>query len=259
MTQSNHASPPPDPAEIVAEAERLLTLAAPTGLVLRLLGGIAIFMRCPSCTEPPMKRNYGDLDAAIRRSQRGQAASVLENAGYESDRRFNALHGEHRFRYLDKQGRWHIDIFIGSFRMCHTLELEKRLETDPRTLSLADLLLTKLQIVQLNAKDAFDTVALLMDHEVLLDTAPPSCEAIDGRYIAQLCARDWGWHTTVMDNLEKVASLSGESLSPEKSRTVEPRIGKLQSALREEPKSLGWKLRALTGRRVPWYDEPEEI
>jgi hypothetical protein len=48
----------------------------------------------------------------------------------------------------------------------HTIDLRDRFELDDATLPLADLLLTKLQIVQLNEKDVLDILALLADHEL---------------------------------------------------------------------------------------------
>ena len=44
--------------------------------------------------------------------------------------------------------------------------ISERLALDEQTVPLAELLLTKLQIVQLNAKDVSDILALLVEHDV---------------------------------------------------------------------------------------------
>src|SRR5579885_1814651 len=105
--------------DIVAEGERLVGLAASAGLTARLLGGVAVRLRCPSAQRPPLARSYGDLDlAAPRKDGRGLRA-VLESAGYAADKHFNALHGDRRLIYVDTARNRHIDIFLGAFRMCH--------------------------------------------------------------------------------------------------------------------------------------------
>jgi hypothetical protein len=73
---------------------------------------------------------------------------------------------------------WHVDIFLGTFNMCHSLNLEGRMEQEPLTLPLSDLLLTKLQIVKLNPKDALDSLVLLGDHEVSGTDSRPAAEGI---------------------------------------------------------------------------------
>ena len=167
------------------------------------------------------------------------------------------MHGDQRLIYQDEAHHRHLDIFVGTFRMCHELELESRLELHPLTLSLADLLLTKLQIIELNTKDARDALAVLVDHPVVTDA--PDAEAIDGSYIAGICARDWGWYTTVTDNLEKITAVSNAPLEGEAPERAASRIGVLRAAIEAAPKSLKWRTRAALGRRVPWYEQPEEV
>ena len=75
-----------------------------------------------------------------------------------------------------------MDVFVSSFRMCHEIPLEKRLSVDEDTVPLAELLLTKLQIIELNEKDVRDTVALLLEHDVTDDDA-----GVNAGHIAELC------------------------------------------------------------------------
>ena len=53
--------------------------------------------------------------------------------------------------------------------MCHRLDLRSRLHIAGPALNPADLLLTKLQIVELNRKDAIDMIALLLAHPLGAD------------------------------------------------------------------------------------------
>jgi hypothetical protein len=42
-------------------------------------------------------------------------------------------------------------------------------------------------------------------------------------------------------------------------RCVQARIEVLRSAIDEAPKSRRWRMRSRLGRRMPWYDLPEEV
>jgi len=50
---------------------------------------------------------------------------------------------------------------VDRLEMCHTLDFRPNFSTLPLTLDVVDLLLSKLQIVQLNEKDAHDILQLL--------------------------------------------------------------------------------------------------
>ena len=74
------------------------------------------------------------------------------------------------------------------------------------------------------------------------------------------CAADWGLHTTVTDNLAACAGLLGELVATPADRDrIAARIGQLSQALDDAPKSMGWKARARVGRRMRWYELPEEV
>src|SRR6202030_4206358 len=122
---------------------------------LRLLGGAAIILH--SGGRP--HRELGDLDAATRRSDGRALAGALATVGYEAEPRFNALHGDRRLIFHGPHGK--LDVFVEVFEMCQRIELGPRLPLDSPTLPVSDLLLTKLQVVELNAKDADDAALLL--------------------------------------------------------------------------------------------------
>jgi hypothetical protein len=252
--------------DILEEGQRLVEIARASNVTLRLLGGVGIALRCPSEGTGPLQRPYGDLDFATPRRTVRQLRTLLESGGYAAERLFNAMHGDQRLIYHDDLHQRHLDIFVGTFRMCHELDLEPRLDLHPLTLSLADLLLTKLQIVKLNVKDANDALALLVDHAVTTASSPDSNTAaaeldgkIDAAYVAGICARDWGWYTTVTDNLRKISSIGGGPLAAPARDRADQQIAALLTAIESAPKTLKWRTRAALGRRIPWYEDPEEV
>jgi len=181
---------------------------------------------------------------------------VLEQLQYVPDKMFNATQGDTRLYYHAPDGSYHVDVFIEKFVMSHEIRLGPRLDTEQYTLPAAELLLTKLQIAELNRKDASDTAMLLADHELAQTDGPG---LLNARYVSELCADSWGLYTTVTDNLETTRSLLGELLPSEQDRTeVERRTQTLLSELEAAPKSSGWRRRAKLGRRKRWYQTPDE-
>src|SRR5262249_8749084 len=181
--------------------------------------------------------------------------AMLEGCGYAANRRFNRLHGAQRLLYYDEINTRQLDVFIGTFKMCHELDLSARLELAPETLTPSDLLLTKLQIVEINRKDLLDAITLLCVCPVTAEARPG---AIDLERLSAVTSRDWGWYTTLIDNLARIPPAAAETLGDAAVRITE-RVATLRAALEQAPKSLGWKLRAGVGRRVPWYELPEEV
>jgi Uncharacterised nucleotidyltransferase len=258
-TSSSHDVTPKTLEAGQEEAQRLIALAQEKGVTLRVLGGIAIQLRCPHATHRALNRNYADIDFAVQAGKQARALSpILTANGYTANRRFNALHGEKRLIFYDEPRSRQVDIFVGSFEMCHKLPLDQRLNLHPLTLSPADLLLTKLQIVQLNAKDIQDMLALLLDFPPV-ESSKQAGEELDVSIIAKLCGQDWGWFTTVNDNFEQIKGHASELLDAEEAALVNGRIETIQRILEKTPKSTGWRLRAMGGRRIPWYELPEEV
>ena len=244
----------PTSADIVDEARRLLRLADEAGVTLRLLGGAAVRLRAPGPLPDALARDYGDLDFAAARGSSGEVSRLFRGGGYEPHVEFNALHGKRRLMFLDLERERKADVFVGEFAMCHSIPIGDRLDLEAATVPLAELLLTKLQIVELNEKDVRDTVALLDGHEV----AGHDGDAINASRIAALCAADWGLWRTITANLDRLRSDARVYLDDARAATVERRVAELRTRLDAEPKSRGWRLRARVGERVRWYELPEE-
>lgn len=242
--------------DIGLEAGRLADAANGEGLELRLLGGIAIARSCPSAQRPQLRRSYGDIDVVVPANQHRGAEELLERLGYVGDQRFNALNRKTRLLFFDVARERQVDIFVGGFRMCHEFDFKGRFLPGYESLPLADLFLTKLQIVELNDKDAKDALTLLLDHGITVGEAP---ETIDSERIASLCANDWGLYTTVGDNLALLETRAPDWLGGSELSLVLSRIAEVREAIEAAPKSLRWRARSRVGRRVAWYELPEEV
>jgi hypothetical protein len=241
--------------ELVREAEKRKAQ-------LRLLGGIAVFVSSPQAAlKPALRREYKDLDFAVNRKGVRGLGEVFVAHGWEEDRRFNALHGQDRLLFY-YHAELQADIFIGRFEQCHVLNLENRLGLNDLTLPLADLLLTKLQIHRLNSKDVLDIITLLLDHLVEFHEAGDgrAPDEIDLNFICHLTGEDWAWYTSVHDNLAVLEQLLPDGhLSGEDFLLVRTRLEKLRGAIESQPKTFRWQARNVIGRRLPWYNEPEEV
>jgi hypothetical protein len=242
--------------DIQEEALRIMKQGEAQGVLLRLLGGLAIKMHSPSATHRALARSYPDMDFAtpLRRAQSVEV--LLTGLGYEPNKTFNLLNGASRLLFYDNVHGRQIDVFIGHFEMCHRLPITDRISLDPFTLPLAELLLTKLQIVQMNEKDIRDICALVIDHPL----GDADAEMINLSRFEQICDEDWGLWKTVMLSLKKVQEyLNKYPLEPNDKGPLEERLAQLQRSLDESPKSLKWKMRARIGEKMQWYDLPEEV
>jgi hypothetical protein len=242
-------------ADIVAEGQRLLDVAAADGVPLRLLGGVAVRLQAPEIP-PALDRQYKDLDFAVTKKGAGDLDGILRRTGYEPHLAFNAMHARERGLFFDDANERQVDVFIGSFRMCHQIPFDDRLQTTDATVPLAELLLTKLQIIELNEKDVRDTVLLLHGHPV----EEQDNGAVNAARIAELCASDWGLWRTITANLKRCSELVPDyDLGDDERQRIATRFDEILARIEEEPKSRGWKLRARVGERRRWYELPEEV
>jgi hypothetical protein len=241
-------------ADVVSEGQRLLSRAQEAGVPLRLLGGVAIRLRAPGELPAAFVREYADLDFVTKKKAAGRATELFRSEGYEPHVAFNALHGGERLLFFDEQHDRQVDVFVGSFQMSHKIPLDERLEVDPVSIPLSELLLTKLQIAQLNEKDVRDALALLQGHAV----GDEDGDTVNAGRVAALCAADWGLWRTITGNLDACCALAPGYDVPDRAE-VEARVQVLLNRIEAEPKTRSWKLRAKIGERKRWYELPEEV
>jgi hypothetical protein len=242
-------------ADIVAEADRVLDAAEAQGVVLRLIGGLAVHAHSHPMPRA-LARTYGDIDTATVKGQNRAVNDLLTGLGYEPAQQFNALNGSSRMLFHDRPNDRKLDVFVNGFELNHAIPITARIDVDQRTIPLAELLLTKLQVVEFTDKDMRDTLALLVAHEV----GPGDGETINGDVIAALTADDWGlWRTTEI-NLERLRNGIGSfGLDDAERRLALQRIDSLWDRIEQEPKSRGWRIRSRIGDRKRWYQVPDEV
>ena len=243
--------------ELVGELTRIIGMAESNHIQLRAIGGLAIQMHNKS-PHPVFLRNYPDLDLVVARKQRREFELFMPGAGYEPHKQFNILNGANRQIYYHQTSEMKIDVFVGDFEMCHKIPLEDRLTFDPLTIPLAELLLSKAQIVELNRKDALDIASILLNNE----TGRDDKGKVNLDHIALLCGQDWGLYKTTQINLKRVEEIvqgADVDLTKEERELILGRIAQIHATFETMPKSLPWKMRDKVGTRVRWYEEVEEV
>lgn len=234
-----------------AEAERILSAAKKQNLLIRLMGGVAIGIHCPSIQDKG--RSYRDLDFVAASGNGRHLETLFESLAYKADKTFNKLNGADRLLFWDNNNNRRVDVLIDRLDMSHTIDLRQRLNCDERTLSLADLLLSKLQIFQVSDRDLLDIAVLLIDHTLTEDD-----RGIKASYLVSLCANDWGLYHTCQINLERLITYHFSATPSENQILTERTVGLLER-MADAPKTLRWKMRSLIGERLQWYRLPEEI
>jgi hypothetical protein len=241
------------------EARVLAEGASAAKLPLRLIGGLAVRVLCPDF--PPRLRRDQDIDFACLGKERKQVMAYLEESGCQPDKRFNNLNGDRQMYFNAPSGR-PIDVMVDRLTMCHTLDFRPGFTVLPLTLDVVDLLLTKLQIVEMNEKDARDIFHLLSAFPVSGDSPGEGTPVIDRERFCKVLSSDWGWWRTVTGNLSKLSLLAADhpDLLPPGARH-EPlhTAQRLLDLADAAPKSLQWKLRAKVGEKMRWYELPEEV
>ncbi|GIW20057.1 MAG: hypothetical protein KatS3mg065_0353 [Chloroflexota bacterium] len=245
------------PADVlVAHARRAIEAGRDDGVVLRLAGGLGVLLRSPELGGLDVSgRPFHDVDLVGRLRDVRQHDRLFAGLGYEPDRAVNTQFGTVRRVYHHPTG-FHVDVFLDRLEFCHRIDLAGRLELHGMTLAPADLLLSKLQIVERNRKDLVDAALLLLNH----DLVPADPAAIELDRILAITADDWGFHTTARDFLDVLeASLGGLGLEPAAQSRVGERVRQLATAIDAAPKSFRWRARERVGRRVRWYRVVEEV
>ena len=252
--------------EMLTEAHSLVDAARAEGLTLRLLGGVAVREHCRSLEF--CERDYSDLDMVAHARQARPLVALFARFGYAENYEVSTATANAELQFVRPCAHGdgsatapphaddHVDVFLDTFRMDHNIALARRLDIEPYTVSLSDLLLTKLQIFRLEEKDMRDIVTLLGDVAVGEEDEPG---VIDGRYIGRLCADDWGLFYDVTTNLSHVDERAAAyGLSDDQAARLRSGVVRLIAAIDGAPKSVRWRLRARIGTRRPWHEEVDD-
>ena len=203
----------------VDESLRILRAASEAKVALKMLSGLAI--KVHSLNEKEFANRLG------RSAEKGQEYSDIDFATYYKLKAAN-----------------------------HPISFRDRLEVDPISIPLSDLLLEKLQIVSFSRKDMIDTLLLLKAHTI---AGKEELETISTDRVAYVLSRDWGFWYTVTTNLQGIGEHVKEMsvLSSQEASDLSSKVEKLLYAANTVPKSLRWKLRAIIGSRKKWYKPVE--
>jgi hypothetical protein len=189
------------------------------------------------------------------RKQAKEIRKLFLTLGYVPREIFNALQGGTRLIFQDNEYQRRIDIFLDVFEMCHRLDLRTRIQLDEMTIPLAYLLFTKLQVVEITEREYKDIIALIHDHEI---GDSDERELINGRYLARLCAEDWGVYKTLTINIANVLNVITQfDLETGDEKMVQDRLENILNMIERFPKGIKWKARARIGEKVRWYELPE--
>jgi len=259
---------------IVEEAER-------HGLIIRIMGGLAIRIHSEEYEDfainirrygDPTKKEqeYTDIDFMAYEKQRKKLTKFLiERFGYIKRRATLSTAASIRQIYFHKDGWFYIDVFYDKLMVAnHPIDFRGRLDLDNPTVPLTELLLEKIQMWEaFGEKDFKDVILLLRAHDI---SDKDERECINGKYIAKILARDWGFWYTATTNLKRIKRIMSnldsyyrkmniaiEKIGKEDIGIIIDRIDKLQEMINSEPKTLKWKIRNLIGTRKRWYNHVE--
>jgi hypothetical protein len=253
-------------AQLQNEAVALIAAAAEQGVTLRVVGSAGIRLHCPA--PGPLMDRLGraakDIDFIVPQRQRKGMRKLLESRGYVVDRDLLIAMEGRRYSFEHSEHGTEIDVFVEKLDFCHTIELGDRLTRHPVTIPIEELLLQKLQIIEMTTTDVMDASVLLATHEASDpgDAPPAVAEALDAGYIARLLARDWGFHHTAMRNLERVrptgTAAGPVDVGPAGNEQAERGAQRLREAIDAEPKTLAWRMRDKVGERKQWWQDVDD-
>jgi hypothetical protein len=255
--------PNPDTKPILNDALRLVEEAKNRGIPLRLTGGAAIeyHNHTDRLGVPELETNgLKDVDMVTYRSNRVEVNDLFISAGYIADRYVMAYFGEDRFLFHHPESKYTVDLFFENLRFNHPIKLRPegtppRIELDYPTLTIADLMLSKLQIHHPEEKDIRDLQILILEHPLSNVDAP---ESINVTRIASVLADDWGFWFDARSNLTRILDREPTTDTNQLGELRE-KVEKIISKIDSEPKSRNWEKRKLVGTRKKWWDEVEEL
>jgi hypothetical protein len=265
--------------ELIKQAVDLVSNARSKGIELRTLGAVAVYLHClthdPALTNLYSKLSrlgegkplFTDLDLIAYSSQRSTLMKFLEkDMRLTPNLRFNSMFALRRMIYYHGD-EYSIDVFFDKLEYSHDVPFGNkpqngRLNLDFPTITLADIVLEKLQIHDINQKDIIDLNMLFLYHDVANGIS--GTDLIDGSRILQFVADDWGFWHDATTNLRHAITLSerllGEGkLSEGQTRTIRSRMQSLLDMMEKAPKTDGWQKRAKIGASKPWYRDVEEV
>jgi len=249
-----------DWADLSAEAVRIVSEAGEAGVTLRVTGSAGIRLHCtaPAAVMDLLGRPAKDIDFVVPDKHRKGMRRYLESRGYITDRDLLIAMEGTRYGFTHAENGTQVDVFVERLNFCHTIEIRSRLHQHPITLPVEELMLAKLQIIEMTMTDVMDVGVILATHQV--GDGDQDLESIDGGHIARLLAVDWGFHHTATRNLRRIGELVGSTIDigPAENAQVQQGVRRLLEVIDAEPKSARWRLRDKIGERKQWWQDVDE-
>lgn len=265
--------------QFLKEAKRIVEVAAERGIVVRIIGGVAIRLHCMEFEDFAKKlvrlgkkeQEFSDLDFMSYGKYRKKLKDFLkENFNYIKRKTTLSSAISKRDIYFHHKLWWFTDVFFDELKVAnHPINFRKRLELDSPTITVTDLLLEKLQMWEaFGLKDIKDVLLLLRVHDI----GESEKETVNGNYVAKLFAKDWGFYYTATTNLKRIIDLLENaeewaskqeplkflvSLSEAERKDIIAKGSKLLHFIENEPKGFRWKMRAKVGTKKQWYNPVE--
>lgn len=236
-------------AQLEREAVKLVQCATTAGASLRLFGGVAIQLLVPD--RPLPRVPTGDIDCAGLSRELRLVLPVFQSLGYVENLAVRRLFGRHRRVFHRNSEAVKVDLCLDVLLFSRALDLRKNLQARPLTLSVADLLLSKLQPRQITDNDVADVLSLLAR---FLPGSTESDAEFNLSWFLEPCGRDWGLFTLVVDNLAEVLTAASLLGSADR-KMVESSVRLMSRELDIYPKSVRWRLRAALGKRMAYWNE----
>jgi hypothetical protein len=246
----------------IEEAVAIIEEGEKRGLAMRLLGSTAFLLNCPNHVElyQALARELTDIDLVAYLKKDKDIERMMSDLGYLVKGGRGVTMGVFLTRRIfthSSGARRSVDIFFDKLDFCHPIEFQGRLDLSGYyTITLSDLLLEKMQIVEINEKDLKDTIILLLEHQFGRNEA----SEINTDRITKLLSDDWGFYYTVTVNLGKVKAYCQQFdiLTAEQKAHVGAQVDSLLNVIENKPKAFGWKMRARVGTKKRWYNEVAE-
>ncbi len=239
--------------------DKILNDSKRKGFEIRLTGGLAIHLHCEKQNEmfELFRRKYADVDLVCLNKDIEKVRKYFAAQGFEINEEVYTFSEGKRLIFENKKTIEKLEVFVDELDFCHKIDLRERFVIDYPTISVSDLLLSKMQIVKISEKDLQDLSVLIIEHE-LSDNEQK--DSINIKYIAKLLSKNWGFYFTFINNIKNIIEFIGNiGLTEENKWRLIQKLNNLKNIIMSEEKNIKWKFRAFFGKRIKWYKAVSEI
>lgn len=198
-----------------------------------------------------------DIDFIGNFSDKIKIRESMLNNGFGIEKSLESIPGTKRNIFYKDDTK--IDIFFDSFDFNHVIDLQNkigststRLEISKKTIPPTELLLQKLQIVEIGLKDLIGAWWIFQGNEIRETTD----NGINLEVITHYLKNDWGFYHTVKKNLELIIELC---LNNDVIDNTFQKIELFKTEIENIPKSLKWQMRSKIGTKIRWFTVVENI